>query len=139
MPKKSKSELELLNAGLIDRPKAEELVIPVELATVAEREAYKAIFDGNPSPHLFTDAAKPLMIAYVRNALAANELSAVIADADAQADIKAYLALIKMQTTVSSAIASLSTKLRISPSSIAEHRGNLIRKDEGPKPWEDAA
>lgn len=139
MPRISKSELELLNAGLIDQPAPKQIEIPVDLATEAEREAYEAILSSNPSPHLFTDAAKPLLVAYVRNALAANEIAALIAEFDVKADVKGYLALLKAQTTVSSAIASLSTKLRISPSSIAEHRGNLIRKNEGPKPWEEAA
>lgn len=136
MPRKSHAQLDIEDLGLAAQPVFGNIDFPSELATDAERVAYQRVIEANPSPHLYSAAVEPLLIAYVRHSISAGNIAEVIRSIDKAADPKLFLSLLRAAKDESMAMASLSTKLKISPSSTANHRGNRSRTDQRPKPWE---
>lgn len=112
------------------------ITIPAELATSQEVALYRRILDANPSAHLFSAAVVPLLIAYVRHAISADDIAEAIRSIDKVEEPRLFLAMLKAAKDETMAMASLSTKLKLSPSGIADHRGNFKPKSDKPKPWE---
>lgn len=125
------TQRELLEAGVL--PTKRRITFPPEIETDEEREIYARLHDANPSAHLFNEATTPLLTQLTRHVISANKIARAIRGAT---DQKMLIALSKQQKDESMAIASLTTKLRMSPSSTADSRGNFKPKMSGPKPWE---
>ncbi|OEO28985.1 hypothetical protein VW23_027455 [Devosia insulae DS-56] len=122
-------------AGLIPAPAVNdnELHYPDAIQTDEERTTFARIYRANPSAHLYTEASEPILIQLVRHVTNANRISREVQRAR---DPKLLIQLSRAQRDESAAIASLSTKLRLAASAIADHRGNLLPKPDKKKPWE---
>lgn len=86
----------------------------------------------------FDDAAVPLLSQYCRHSVQARRIAEMIerATSDQQLHIADYDRLLKMQQRESAVLSTLSTKLRISPHSQTNHRGNKVPTSGIKKPWE---
>ncbi|KQT08516.1 hypothetical protein ASG40_11595 [Methylobacterium sp. Leaf399] len=80
----------------------------------------------------------PLLTQYCRHVINARRIGQLIERATSDPDlaVKDYDRLLKMQERESRAVATLSTKLRISPHSNTNHRGNAKGPGAARKPWE---
>jgi len=85
----------------------------------------------------FTVATRPLLAQYCRHVVQSRRVAELLERAlsDKNLEIRDYNQLLKMQDRESRAISMLATKMRVSPQSTTNHRGNrqktLVRK-----PWE---
>ena len=137
MARKSRSQLEMEQTGLISDRQTTDIKLPAELETDEERQLYERIFRANPSSHLFSAAVEPLAVAYVRHYVAANDLAIVIRSIDKVKEPRLFLAMLKSQKDETMALNAIASRLKLGGASIANHRGNLLpTSSERPKPWE---
>lgn len=135
MPRKSKELLTLEASGHVaaEAVASDEIRFPDEIHTDELRSIYERIYRANPSAHLYTEASQPILIQLCRHVVNSNRIDREI---HRVRDPKLLIQLSRAQRDESAAIASLSTKIRLNPSAIADHRGNLLPKPDKPKPWE---
>lgn len=110
---------------------------PAEL-TGEECETWVAVTDAMPADW-FSPAAVPLLVQLCRHTTQARRIAELIerAAGDRETELSYYADLLRMQRTESAAIASLSTKLRISPAALRNDRGHLQHSRPGPAPWDE--
>lgn len=133
--------------GTRGRVSSAELIVAKPLDSVArqqaphdltdeETEVWAAVVNAEPADWL-SPSSVPLLAQFCRHAIAARKIAELIekATGDKELKVRDYDRLLGMQERESRAIATLSQKLRISPHSQTNHRGNKIK---GPpaKPWE---
>lgn len=104
--------------------------------TDEEVEVWSAIVNAE-SADWFTPSSVPLLAQYCRHVVQARKLSEWIdrAPSDKSIDVEGYDRLLKMQARETAAICTLATKMRISPHSQTNHRGNK-KPGASRKPWE---
>lgn len=111
--------------------------------TDEETEIWAAVVNAEPADWL-SPSSVPLLVQYCRHSIAARKIAELIEKGASDLDpetkqptmsIKDYDRLLGMQERESRAIATLAQKLRISPHSQTNHRGNKIAKAVK-KPWE---
>ena len=111
--------------------------------TDEEVEVWAAVVQAEPADW-FSPSNVPLLAEYCRHVVHARRIAELIERATSELDpetkeptlsIKDYDRLLKMAERESRAIATLSTKLRISPHSQTNHRGNK-KPSAARKPWE---
>lgn len=133
MARTSKSQIDIEASGLIAVSQPETVEFPAEITTDLQA-IYSRLVATNPSQHLFSAASEPMMIQLCRHIATSNKLARLQHRAN---DPQLIIALAKEQRAESASIASLSTKLKLSPSAISQHRGDLIHKPTTKKkPWE---
>lgn len=136
MPRKSKAELEIIEAGY-GAETTSEIVIPGVLETEEERDLFRLVIETSPSIHLFSGASEALVIQYVRHILSSNAVSDALKSQAAKEDPKLLMSLLRSQKEETAALSSLAQKLKIAPSSVATWSGKQLKpKTSGPKPWE---
>jgi hypothetical protein len=112
--------------------------LPAELAH-EEAEAYLAVINSQPADW-FTPAVVPLMTQYARHIVQARRIAELLERAVGrrQTQWEYYTALLKAQRAETAAIASVATKLRLTPQSLRNDRGNIriAAAPAGPPPWE---
>jgi len=111
----------------------DEIIFPEAIHTDELRTIYAQIYRANPSAHLYTEASEPILIQLCRHVSNANRIDREI---HRVRDPALLIKLSRAQRDESAAIASLSTKIRLNPSAIADSRGNFLPKPNKPKPWE---
>lgn len=101
-----------------------------------EVEVWAAVVNAEPADW-FSPSNVPLVAQYCRHVVQARRIAELIekATSDPELTVKDYDRLLAMQDRESRAIATLAQKLRISPHSQTNHRGNKIAKAVK-KPWE---
>lgn len=84
----------------------------------------------------FTPSSAPLLTQYCRHVIQSRRIAELIekATSDPALDVKDYQRLLDMQRGESAALGTLAQKMRISPHSQTNHRGN--KKPSSRKPWE---
>jgi hypothetical protein len=105
---------------------------PAELKGEA-RAMFVKIVKSEP-PDWFTQASTTLLAQYCRHAVEARRIAGLLEGCDPEADLKQYARLLAAARGESATLASLGTKLRLTPQATRNHRGNRPRI--GPKPWE---
>lgn len=114
--------------------------LPPELSG-EEAEVFLAIVNSHPA-EWFEPASVPLLVQYARHIVQARRVAELLEKAVGKPKTRwdYYAALLKQQRAESAALASLATKLRLTPSSRRNDRGNLrpIAAPSQPPPWEYA-
>src|SRR3954451_24269060 len=130
------------------RPSVAELMTPRPITTYErqrpppelageEAEAFLSFVNAE-SPDWFTSATVPLLAQLARHIVQARRIAELIERNVGQKDTELayYIELLKQQRAESQAIATLATKLRLTPQSRRTDRGNA-RPPEGHRPpWE---
>lgn len=128
---------EVINSGnlieVLDRPE------PPANFNFLESEVWQMVVDSMPSGW-FPEASFPVLSAYCKNTVAMDNISELITvctQDPIKMDINLYLKLVRSQKEVSSVLASLATKLRITQQSTVTKQG-VPRNNENThkKPWE---
>jgi hypothetical protein len=101
-----------------------------------EAEAFLLIVNSEEAGW-FSPASVPLLTQYCRHIVQARRLAELMEKAvgDPETTFEYYERLLKEQRGESAALVTLATKLRLSPQSLRNDRGNRIRPP-GPVPWE---
>ena len=134
MPRLSAAARDMTVSGLTAAPEAPAIELPAAINTPELEAIYRRLAEANPSQHLFSAASEPLMVQLARHIAMADKLTLLQHHAN---DPGVVMALAREQRAESASIASLSTKLKLTPSAISQHRGDLIHKpSREPKPWE---
>lgn len=147
MPRMSKAEKGMIEAGLIsDRFEEEaqppvwkgQIIFPDQIKTHEERIIYEKIYSDYPSKHLLRASVEPLLVQLCRHIVRSNQLSDLLSGP--VSDPADYLKLLKAEKECTAAITSVSVKLKITPSAISSYRGTLLEQKEPPderanKPW----
>ena len=112
--------------------------LPPELASEEAEEFLRIV---NSYPADWFDAANlPLLTQFARHVVQARRVAELLERAVGQPDTQweYYAAMLKQQRAESAALASLATKLRLTPQSRRNDRGNVrpIAAPAGPPPWE---
>lgn len=104
--------------------------------TDEEVEVWVAVVNDQPADH-FTPSTGVMLAQLCRHVIASRRIAELIERAvgDSGLAIQDYDRLLHMQERESRAIASLSTKMRISQQSTTNHRGNK-KPTLAKKPWE---
>ena len=112
--------------------------LPPELRD-EEAETFITIVNSCPGGW-FEVASVPLLVQYCRHTVQARRVAELLERAVGQPETQweYYAALLKQQRAESHALATLATKLRLTPASRRNDRGNLrsIAAPAGPPPWE---
>jgi hypothetical protein len=108
--------------------------LPPELAG-DEAEEYLAIINAEEASW-FTRGNRPLLVQYVRHVVQARRISELLDGCIGRREtqLEYYLGLLTAQQRESAMIATLSTKLRLTPQAVRNPRGNL-NSGQSP-PWE---
>ena len=95
-----------------------------------------AIVNENPADW-FPRSSHAQLAQYCRHVVSARRVSQVKAaiEVDPDLDLREYDLVLKMQDRETKALASIGTKLRITPQSLTNHRGNKTQSTVK-KPWE---
>lgn len=88
-----------------------------------ETEIWAAIVSVHPA-EWFSVANAPLLVQFCRHTVHARRIGELIERMTNDLDIDEYDKLLNMQVRESRAIATLATKLRLTPQAITNHRGN---------------
>jgi hypothetical protein len=128
----SAASLEVIHHSPIDAVARQSA--PHEL-TDEQCEVWAAVVNTEPADW-FSPSNVHLLAQYCRHAVSARHIAELIERAIGDPDLKArdYSKLLEMQARESACMCSLSQKLRISPHSQTNHRGN--KKAKASKPWE---
>jgi hypothetical protein len=105
--------------------------VPPELSGEAA-EVFRAIVDTEEAAW-FNKSNIQLLVQYCRHTITAKRVAELI-EAAGDSDLDLYGRLLVMQRAESAALASLSVKLRLAPSSARKNRGQP--RPDGPKPWQ---
>ena len=112
--------------------------LPPELSG-EEAEAFLGIVNSHPADW-FEPATVPLLVQYTRHVVQARRIAEVLEHVvgDRETQMSFYAELLKQQRAESHALASLATKLRLTPASRRNDRGNLRPNavPAGAPPWE---
>jgi hypothetical protein len=112
--------------------------LPPELRD-EEAEAFLGVINSYPSAW-FDAANLPLLTQFARHVVQARRVAELLERAVGQPETQweYYSALLKQQRAESAALASLATKLRLTPQSRRNDRGNVrpVAAPAGPPPWE---
>ncbi|GEM_PF-6876811 len=141
----SKNEREMIEDGLIADPSTAEtpwngvVIYPEALRTQEQRELYARLYSDYPSKHLLNAGGEALFVQLVRLIIRANMVDDTLSSGQIT-DPTAFNRLLKTERDVTMAISSALSRLRMSPSSISNYRGNLLDKmptvdERASKPW----
>jgi hypothetical protein len=111
---------------------------PVEL-TGEEKEIWTLVVNDLPADWI-SPAATPLLVQLCRHCVQARRIAELVEQAAGNREtvLSYYQNLLGLQARESAAITSLSTKLRLGPSSIRNNRGNLVQQAPPRRvPWEN--
>lgn len=99
-----------------------------------EVEVWAAIVSAHPADW-FSASSAPLLAQLCRHTIHARRVAELIERTIAAISVDDYDKLLKMQERESRAMASLATKLRLTPQATTNHRGNKVALPAF-KPWE---
>lgn len=138
--RKSSAALEIVQTTALDR--VERLRPPHDL-TDEETEVWVAVVNAEPADW-FSPSVGALLAQYARHVVHARRIAELLEKALCDVDEKSklptlkvddYDRLLRMQERESRAITTIATKLRITPQSLTNHRGNK-KPSASRKPWE---
>lgn len=109
--------------------------LPAHLAA-AQAEVWQRVVDAMPADW-FGKANVDVLNVYCQAVVDERRLSQLIESvaADEEMDMAQYLDLVKRHGEQGSRVTALATKLRLTPQSLTNHRGN-VQKKAVRKPWE---
>jgi hypothetical protein len=104
-----------------------------------EQKEFWALITSAVPADWFSAAAVPLLMQLCRHCTQARRLGELLerVAGNRKTELSYYESLLRLQRAESAAIGSLSTKLRLSPSTLRNDRGHLQHSKPGPAPWED--
>src|SRR5262245_25145252 len=104
-----------------------------------EQKEVWALVTGSMPAGWFSPAATPLLVQLCRHTVQARRIGELIerAAGDPKTELAYYQSLLAAQARETAAICSVSTKLRISVSSVRDNRGNAHHSRPNPAPWDD--
>ena len=138
----SKAEQEMIESGLAADPAPAwdgVITYPDQLNTKEQREIYARLFSDYPSKHLLNAGGQALFVQLVRLIIRANMVDDVLSSGQIS-DPTELGRMLKTERDLTMAISSALTRLRMTPQSISNFRGNLLDKtptdsERGNKPW----
>ena len=135
--RKSAAELSVIGSGGIVTVRRPE---PPSDLTDAQAEVWRRMVNAYPADR-FDAGAQPVLAQLCRHADAARKLAAVIRQEEEgeEFDVDAWQALLRAQDRESGRIASLATRLRLTPQARYAPHSAAARADptaDLPKPWE---
>lgn len=141
----SKNEREMIEEGLMADPSITEtpwngvVIYPEALKTEEQREIYARLFSDYPSKHLLNAGGTTLFVQLVRLIIRANMVDDTLSSGQIT-DATELNRLMKTERELTMAISSALSRLRMSPASISNFRGNLLDKtptvdERANKPW----
>ena len=110
---------------------------PVELDG-EQKETWVLVTNAMPADW-FGPGATPLLVQLCRHTVQARRIAELIEKAagNPETNLSFYQDLLALQARETAAICSLSTKLRLSPSTLRSDRGSLQHQSPGRVPWEN--
>jgi len=142
---RSEAELDMIEAGLMAGPVATEtpwdgvISYPDQLKGEEQRELFARLYADYPSKHLLNEGGIALFVQLVRLITRANMVDAVLSGGQTN-DPTEFNRLLKTERELTMAISSALSRLRMSPASISNFRGNLLDKtptvdERADRPW----
>lgn len=141
----SKTEREMIEDGLMADLSATEMpwdgvvIYPEALRTEEQREIYARLYSDFPSKHLLNEGGRALFVQLVRLIIRANMVDDAFSSGQIT-DPTESIRLMKTERELTMAISSALSRLRMSPASISNYRGNLLDKkptvdERASQPW----
>lgn len=138
--RQSSAALEIVPASPIDRT---ERIRPPHDLSDEEVEVWVAVVNTEPADWL-SPSVGPLLAQYCRHVVHARRIAELLEKATSHVDpetklptlkVEDYDRLLRMQERETGAMTTVATKLRITPQSLTNHRGNK-KPSATRKPWE---
>lgn len=140
---RSQAEIDMIESGLVPEPKAATwdgvIIYPEALKTEEQREIYARLYADYPSKHLLNAGGTALFVQLVRLIIRADMVDDKLSTGQVT-DPTELTRLLKTERELTMAISSALSRLRMSPASISNFRGNLLDKkptldERASKPW----